>query len=166
MPGRPSSETVAGAGKTLDSVWGRRLARWLRRHQVFSVLDRHGPADAELCDWTGGGCRVLAETLLPLLNREFPGWSFALKVVASEDCPAEHVVVQVRDPRGRMRYIDGDGVSTEKTLLRRLAVEVTSNVCLSDYDPATLNEWEIQSPPIKRALLAELFETAFAEGDL
>lgn len=152
--------------RTIDYRWGRRLKGWLRRNEVFRILDRQGPSDAELCDWTGGGCRLLAETLLPILEGQFPDYSFALKTLGSEDCPAEHVVVEARSPQGALRYIDGDGVTIKKTLLRRIEAEAGQELRVIDYDSDELDSWEIQSPPIKRALLARAIEEALRGGKL
>ena len=99
--------------------------------------------------WHDGGCRILAEAYLLILPE-----ASRYVLVGSRDIPkahVQHVLVRVED-----RYLDGDGASTEATLLRRWrALEGVSRARLVPDPDARLAD-QATEIPCNRALSARL----------
>jgi hypothetical protein len=74
--------------------FGKSLRRSLRQDQALRILDRTHDG----CDWTAGGCWLLAEALRRMVPYA------QLRGVATRECPVDHVVIQVGEI-----VLDGDG---------------------------------------------------------
>jgi len=128
---RPGGPAATGpnrgqAGPIAGNVagFGQQLHRYLYRPECFASLDCPGFE----CGWRDGGCRVLAQALHLWLG------AGALGLIVNGDAGAAgHVVYQV----GRW-LLDGDGVSTAPTLLRRWRTqEGVSRARLARFDPGS-----------------------------
>lgn len=98
--------------------------------------------------WNDGGCRILAEANLLWLG------PLAERYVLIDRKQVQHVVVRVGD-----RYLDGDGASTERTLLRRWRREgLERPFLLADPDAklANASERTPEGIPSNHALSARL----------
>lgn len=134
----------------IDRSWGTHLRHWLELPSTFRLLDRLSSDDAEFTSWHSGGCRVLACAVKTCLTRlRYPG-DLSLKMLASNESPADHVIVKVKAPLGPIWYIDADGTTKERTLIRRFAKrEGRTAVRIIEYDEPVLDLYEIQCPPYK-----------------
>ena len=134
----------------IDQCWGTHLRHWLHLPTTFALLDQLTTDDAQFVSWHSGGCRVLAEGLMNALKRlRYPG-ATTLKIIASRQSPADHVVLKITTPANTDWYIDGDGAARKRTLLRRFAVrENRSETRLIDYSRALVDRYDIQCPPYK-----------------
>jgi len=134
----------------IDKLWGTHLRHWLELPNTFRLLDRLSSHDAEFTSWHAGGCRVLACAVKASLTRlRYPG-DLSLKILASNESPADHVIVEIRTPKGKVWYVDGEGAARKETLLRKFAArENRTNPRLVKYERNLLDRHEIQSPPYK-----------------
>ena len=134
----------------IDGPWGTHLRHWLKVPRTFALLDQLSPDDAQFVSWHAGGCRVLAEAIcLALKSLRYPG-DVTLKIIASNESPADHVIVEIRTPKGKLWYVDGDGAARKETLLRKFAArENRTNPRLVKYERNLLDRHEIQCPPYK-----------------
>jgi hypothetical protein len=104
--------------------------------------------------WVAGGCRILAEALHGWIGPRSSMW--ALK--GSRYHNVNHVVVRVGDC-----YLDGDGASTERALLKRWEeFELVPDPYLRPFRPEEAMDLECPTRPI-RALVAAL-EEEFGSG--
>lgn len=134
--------------------WGQRLRALLHNPEIFSLLNRLNEFDAEFTSWNAGGCRVLACALHAALAVRTPADRLSLKIIASDQCPAEHVVLRVETGVEGVWYLDGDGATRERTLLARFAAREYRTGCrLVDYDEGLLDRNDIHCPPLKLARL-------------
>lgn len=134
----------------IDRSWGTHLRHWLELPNTFRLLARLSSDDAEFTSWHAGGCRVLACALKAVLTRlRYPG-DLSLKILASNESPADHVILKVKASSGSIWYIDADGATKEQTLITRFAKrESRTGVRIIDYDETVLDQYEIQCPPYK-----------------
>jgi hypothetical protein len=134
----------------IDRLWGTHLRHWLELPNTFRLLDRLSSDDAEFTSWHAGGCRVLACAVKASLTRlRYPG-DLSLKVLASNESPADHVILRVKAPSGAIWYIDADGTTKERTLITRFAKrEGRTGVRIIDYDETVLDHYGIECPPYK-----------------
>ncbi len=134
----------------IDRSWGTHLRHWLEFPNTFRLLDRLSSDDTEFTSWHAGGCRVLACAVKACLTRlRYPG-DLSLKILASNESPADHVILKVKAPSGTIWYIDADGTTKERTLIARFAKrEGRTGVPIFDYDETVLDHYGIECPPYK-----------------
>ncbi len=134
----------------IDRSWGTQLRHWLEHPNTFRLLDRLSSDDTEFTSWHAGGCRVLACAVKACLIRlRYPG-DVSLKILASNESPADHEILKVKTPSGTILYIDADGTTKKRTLIGRFAKrEGRTGVRIIDYDETVLDHYGIECPPYK-----------------
>ena len=134
----------------IDRLWGTHLRHWLELPNTFRLLDRLSSDDAEFTSWHAGGCRVLACAVKASLTRlRYPG-DLSLKILASNESPADHVILKVKTPSATIWCIDADGTTKERTLITRFTKrEGRTGVRIIDYDETVLDHYGIECPPYK-----------------
>lgn len=138
----------------INYSWGLSLRRWLRRPEIFTILDQLNDSDAQFDTWDAGGCRLLACSLHEVIKEQPLLGTCSLETLASNECPADHVVLKVITPANGTWYLDARGATRKTTLLRRFAKEETRiGVKLVSYNDKLLDKYEIQCPPLKFARL-------------
>lgn len=125
----------------IDPSFGQTLCAFLYSPPVFSILGDEGT-------WLSGGCWILADAL-----RRWIGPAARLKMVASDRCSTEHVVVQVSQ-----LFIHASGVMTRKELLCEMReMERLPNPRLINFNRRALLMTDIPRPGDKsRKLLSSL----------
>jgi hypothetical protein len=84
-----------------------------------------------------------------LTRLRYPG-DLSLKILTSNESAADHVILKVKAPPGTIWYIDADGTTKERTLIRRFAKrEGRTGVRIIDYDETVLDHYGIECPPYK-----------------
>ena len=84
-----------------------------------------------------------------LTRLRYPG-DLSLKILASNESPADHVILKVKTPSATIWCIDADGTTKERTLITRFAKrEGRTGVRIIDYDETVLDLYEIQCPSNK-----------------
>jgi hypothetical protein len=134
VPRRSSAALTAFARAAKKALWG----------PLLHMLDDLGHVG-----WHDGGCRILADAYLLILPK-----ASRYVLVGSRGTPnaqVQHVLVRVGD-----HYLDGDGASTEATLLRRWGtLEGVSRARLVPDPDARLADQATEIPR-DRALSARL----------
>lgn len=149
----------------INSMWGTALRHFLRQPRTFAILDPLREGDAQYDSWTYGGCRVLACALTEALGDHTPPGSVSLRVIATDACPCEHVVVRVETRESGVWYLDSDGACRERTLIQRFVrTHRRTGATLVDYDPSLLDLHEIQCPAAKKDALTSQLRSALRDG--
>jgi hypothetical protein len=125
----------------LAALDGAALQEWLYRPEIMGLVPQGG-------SWLQGGCWILAEALRRVFEGEL--WM----IVEADDPTPQHVVCRV----GR-RYLDGDGSSDARELLRRWEDEEM----LHRPRLQPLSEERVRGIPYDEAAVCKLVELIEAE---
>lgn len=133
--------------------FSRRLHRFLWRKLMAPLL-------MELeCGWLDGACATCAEGLLRYItfSRTLEPAAVSLAIIADARCPAHHILVKILY-HGMAWYVDANGVSSERELLRYWRDEEhLVDPFLAPHDDALLEAMGMRSVPRISTKLAQLF---------
>lgn len=114
----------------LNRAFGRALWSFLNRPEIFDILGAEGT-------WSAGGCWILADALMKWI-----GPQATLKMIASDRCTSEHVVVQVGEI-----FIHATGVRTKAELLDEMQEsERLANPRIVEFHQQALKRNDVPTP--------------------
>jgi|SRR5579884_2180233 len=116
--------------QTKNRQWfSRKLRRFLWSREMSPLLERLG------CGWCDGGCHTCAKALYLYLiaSGTIDPVAVSFRLIANQEHWAHHVVVSVSHA-GRIWYLDANGVSSARQLLRYWEQEeLVRGPWISDY---------------------------------